>query len=310
MSENKEEQRYFRSFFDFKRLIRHLMILSAVAALLIIAVDQLIGLYVRDQIYTRIDEIPKRPYGVVLGTSKYLTNNTPNPFYQNRLQAAKALFDAQKINFLLLSGDNRTHQYNEPRMMARDLKKMGITEEVLFPDYAGFRTLDSIIRAKEVFKAEPMTIITQPFHCERALFIARYHNIDAICFAAGTSVDPNLAASMPSIAFSEVFGKGGDILVTICVFLFVLSTIIVVVFYGEKQAEFLFGTKFAKSWKYIYVVAIMGGLMSNLKALYDITDLFLALIISKYDRCDSLGAKSSCTDKRILQHSRKILFGR
>ena len=94
-----------------------------------------------------------------------------------------------------------------------------------------------------------------------------------------TSVDPNLAASMPSIAFSEVFGKGGDILVTICVFLFVLSTIIVVVFYGEKQAEFLFGTKFAKSWKYIYVVAIMGGLMSNLKALYDITDLFLALII-------------------------------
>ena len=184
MSENKEEQRYFRSFFDFKRLIRRLMILSAVAALLIIAVDQLIGLYVRDQIYTRIDEIPKRPYGVVLGTSKYLTNNTPNPFYQNRLQAAKVLFDAQKINFLLLSGDNRTHQYNEPRMMARDLKKIGITEEVLFPDYAGFRTLDSIIRAKEVFKAEPMTIITQPFHCERALFIARYHNIDAICFAA------------------------------------------------------------------------------------------------------------------------------
>ncbi len=94
-----------------------------------------------------------------------------------------------------------------------------------------------------------------------------------------TNIDPNLAASMPSVAFSEVFGKGGDILVTFCVFLFVLSTIIVVVFYGEKQAEFLFGTKFARAWKYVYVLAIMGGLMSNLKALYDITDVFLALII-------------------------------
>lgn len=94
-----------------------------------------------------------------------------------------------------------------------------------------------------------------------------------------TEVQPDKAASMPSLAFSNVFGQAGDALVTICVFMFVLSTIIVVVFYGEKQAEFLFGGNFAKYWKYVYVVAIAGGLAKDLKALYDITDVFLALII-------------------------------
>ncbi|HBO39052.1 MAG TPA: hypothetical protein DD638_10360 [Pasteurellaceae bacterium] len=174
----------FLSKLPLKRFARYFVIISFAFAGLIITLDQGIGFYVRKDIYTDITTVPYRPYGVLLGTSKYIAPNTPNLFYNNRLMAAKNLFDTQKISYLLLSGDNRTLYYNEPRTMARDLKKMGIDEKVLFPDYAGFRTLDSIIRAKEVFKAEPMTIITQRFHCERALFIAKYHHIDAICFTA------------------------------------------------------------------------------------------------------------------------------
>lgn len=68
--------------------------------------------------------------------------------------------------------------------MFKDLRKMGIAAEFMYMDFAGFRTLDSVIRAQQVFKAHSFTIITQKFHCERALFIAKYHNIDAICFAA------------------------------------------------------------------------------------------------------------------------------
>ena len=172
-----------------KRMFRCTMFLLACFIALLLLNDQIIGTYVRKNIYYQANKVPFRPYGVVLGTSKYVAPNTPNWFYNNRLAAAKTLYDAKKIDYLLLSGDNRTPYYNEPRTMARDLEKMGISKHVLFPDYAGFRTLDSIIRAKEVFKAEPMTIITQRFHCERALFIAQYHNIDAICFAA---VDPDI----------------------------------------------------------------------------------------------------------------------
>ncbi|SSZ29523.1 vancomycin high temperature exclusion protein [Aggregatibacter aphrophilus] len=120
----------------------------------------------------------------MLGTSKYFANNTLNLFYYNRLLAAQRLFEAKKVDYLLLSGDNRTLQYNEPRTMLKDLKKMGVPQEFIYLDFAGFRTLDSVIRADQVFKAHSLTIISQKFHCERALFIAKFHNIDAICFVA------------------------------------------------------------------------------------------------------------------------------
>ncbi|WP_439236011.1 SanA/YdcF family protein [Lonepinella koalarum] len=167
-----------------KRLIYLFVNLMLLAITFLILIDQYVGYKVRHDIYQKVEQTPYRPYAVVLGTAKYVTKNTPNQFYNYRLESTKALFDAEKIDYILLSGDNRTLQYNEPRTMRRDLIAMGIAPQYLFPDYAGFRTLDSIIRAKEIFHAEPMIIISQAFHCERALFIAQYHNINAICFAA------------------------------------------------------------------------------------------------------------------------------
>ncbi|ABR75086.1 hypothetical protein CBG46_07425 [Actinobacillus succinogenes] len=170
--------------FSLQRLIGILAIGATLFIVLLTAVDQMIAYYVKDAIYTDPSRLPYRPYGLLLGTAKYVAKGTPNVFYANRIQAADTLFKQGKIDYLLLSGDNRTLQYNEPRTMTRDLRKLGIADQFLFSDYAGFRTLDSIIRAKEVFRAEPMTIITQRFHCERALFIAKYHHIDALCFVA------------------------------------------------------------------------------------------------------------------------------
>ncbi|AET15852.1 protein SanA [Pasteurella multocida 36950] len=168
----------------YKRAIRYILVALSSFIVLLVLIDQAIGFYVRKNIYTDINKLPYRPYGVVLGTSKYFEKNTLNLFYHNRLLAAHEVFSARKIDYLLLSGDNRTNQYNEPRNMFKDLRKMGIAAEFMYMDFAGFRTLDSVIRAQQVFKAHSFTIITQKFHCERALFIAKYHNIDAICFAA------------------------------------------------------------------------------------------------------------------------------
>ena len=176
--------RSFFGKFPIKRVLLWLVACVFMLTSIIFVIDRGIAYYVKSDVYSDINTIPYRPYGLILGTSKYTIKGTPNQFYQQRMLAANSLFNAQKIDYLLLSGDNRTLQYNEPRTMRRDLRKMGISEQFLFPDYAGFRTLDSIIRAKEVFQAEPMTIVTQRFHCERALFIAKYHHINAICFAA------------------------------------------------------------------------------------------------------------------------------
>ncbi|AZI14100.1 SanA/YdcF family protein [Avibacterium paragallinarum] len=167
-----------------KKIFKYGLLTLLFLSSILIILDQGIALYVHKHIYTDITKLPHRPYGLLLGTSKYRTKNTPNLFYSYRLLAADTLFKQKKIDYILLSGDNRTIEYNEPRMMLKDLKKMGISEKFMYMDYAGFRTLDSVIRASRVFKANSLTIITQRFHCERALFIARYYDIDAICFAA------------------------------------------------------------------------------------------------------------------------------
>ncbi len=85
---------------------------------------------------------------------------------------------------MLVSGDNSTIHYDEPNMFKEDLIKMGIPSEKIFLDYAGFRTLDSVVRAKEVFQEDDFIIISQPFHNERALFIADQKDIKAIAFNA------------------------------------------------------------------------------------------------------------------------------
>lgn len=84
----------------------------------------------------------------------------------------------------MLSGDNRTSHYNEPRNMFYDLHRLGVNRAFMYLDFAGFRTLDSVIRAKTIFHANSMTIVSQRFHCERALFIAQYYDIDAICYVS------------------------------------------------------------------------------------------------------------------------------
>ena len=135
-------------------------------------------------IYKRLNEVPFVRVGLVLGTSRYTSSGKSNPFFYNRIQAAKALFYSGKIHYLLLSGDNRYFSYNEPREMRKELLRMGIPDSVIVMDFAGFRTLDSVVRGKKVFKLNRFIIISQEFHVRRAVYIARHHDIDAIAYVA------------------------------------------------------------------------------------------------------------------------------
>jgi SanA protein len=120
------------------------------------------------------------------------------------MEAALELYQQGKINVFLLSGDNAHRSYNEPWTMKRDLLKSGIPDSDIVLDYAGFRTLDSVVRAKKVFEADHFVIITQKFHCERALFIAQSNNIDAICLAVP---EPRGLAGF-KIRLREVLARG------------------------------------------------------------------------------------------------------
>ena len=134
--------------------------------------------------YTDINKIPAQKVGMVLGTSKYTRSSRTNLFYQYRVDAAVNLFKAGKIEYILISGDNGTKEYNEPQTFKEDLMARGIPENKIILDYAGFRTYDSVIRAKEVFGLSKMIIISQEFHNQRALYIARRSGLTAYAFAA------------------------------------------------------------------------------------------------------------------------------
>lgn len=142
------------------------------------------GNFAEKYIYTDINQVPKNKVGLVLGTAQNLPNGKFNSYFYYRMEAVTALYEAGKIENIIVSGDNSTMSYNEPEAMRRELVKRGIPDEAIISDYAGFRTLDSIIRCKEIFGQQQFTVISQNFHNERAIYIARQLGIEAIGYNA------------------------------------------------------------------------------------------------------------------------------
>lgn len=162
-------------------------IVSALLVFLLITIaicNIIISKTTEDKTYSDISSIPNKRVGLVLGTSNRLTNGSANPYYTNRINATIALYKAGKIKFILVSGDNGSIYYNEPNTIKKDLINAGVPEEVIFLDYAGFRTLDSMVRAKYIFGLDEVTVISQKFHNERAIYIAQIKGLNAIGFNA------------------------------------------------------------------------------------------------------------------------------
>jgi SanA protein len=178
--------RLFTRFFSFIR--SKFLVLGITALWLFFSAlflsDYLVKKASETYLYNELSAVSKHRVGVMLGTSKYLQNNTINLYYKYRIDAAVKLFEAGKIEFILVSGDNRFKNYNEPKQMQKDLIARGVPKERIFLDYAGFRTLDSMVRANKVFQLTEFIVISQKFHNERAVYIARKKGINAIAFNA------------------------------------------------------------------------------------------------------------------------------
>jgi SanA protein len=170
-----------------KRIVRHRWRIAAALALLIVLVtvvsNLLITISTRPSIYADPAALPFNDVGLVLGSGRPGNPLYPNPHFKVRTEAAAYLFRIGKVKHLLLSGDNSRAGYNEPADMKAALLKLGVPETALTLDYAGFRTLDSVARAREVFGLRTLTIITDDFHAGRAVFLARHFDIDAVAFS-------------------------------------------------------------------------------------------------------------------------------
>lgn len=156
-----------------------------------------------ERVFSDQSKLPDHRVALVLGTSHRKTGGGPNPYFQKRIETAASLFKMGKVDHFILSGDNRTIFYNEPWEMRKALIKQGVPETAITLDYAGLRTLDSVVRSKKIFGQDKITIITQPFHSYRALFISNYYNIDAVAMVAE---EPSLDISL-KVRIREYFAR-------------------------------------------------------------------------------------------------------
>ncbi len=167
-----------------KKCIKILGFLATFFLLFLLLCDFIIDSASDGKTFDTLKDVPKNRVGMVLGTSNKLVGGRPNPYYENRIKATIALFISGKIDFVLVSGDNGTVYYNEPMTIKKDLVKGGIPPERIFLDYAGFRTLDSMVRAKEIFGLDSVTVISQKFHNERAVYLAEKKGLVAVGYNA------------------------------------------------------------------------------------------------------------------------------
>jgi SanA protein len=148
------------------------------------------------RLYADVAGIPAREVGLVLGNSQVLPNGEPNLFFAYRIEAAAALYQAGKVRYLLASGTTGPG-YDEAALMRAALMQRGVPAKAIYCDRAGVTTLDSVVRAQTVFGLDGLlTIVSQGFHNQRAVYLASRHGIDAIGFNARDVPDPHASPAL------------------------------------------------------------------------------------------------------------------
>ncbi len=166
-----------------KVIIVGIVIIITMVIMLIIANGVIVSKS-KNYLYDTIEALPENKVGLLLGTSKHNQNGNINAYYKYRIDAVIDLYKSGKIHVIIVSGDNSRKSYSEPDEMKQDLIKRGIPAEKIYLDYAGFRTLDSVVRIKKIFGQEKFTVISQRFHNERAIYIAQEHGLEAVGYDA------------------------------------------------------------------------------------------------------------------------------
>jgi SanA protein len=167
-----------------KRIVRLLLLVVVFVLVFIFLCNKVIIGNAKGKLYNDTQSIPFNKVGLLLGTSREGRYGGTNYYYAYRIEAAVKLLKDHKISYLVISGDNSRKDYNEPASMRQDLINAGIDSTIIYLDYAGFRTFDSVVRLKEIFGQDSVTIISQKFHNERAIYTASKQGIAAIGFNA------------------------------------------------------------------------------------------------------------------------------
>ncbi len=163
----------------FKKLLKTIIWVGFLSALFPVLIWLLFKVIYVEKIIAVNDATVEYPVAIVFGAG-LRWDGSPSPVLRDRVQAAVELYNNGKVEKLLLSGDNRFDDYNEPGAMQEYALEQGVSPEDLVLDYAGRRTYDTCYRANEIFKVEIAYLVTQNFHLPRALFLCNNFGIEAL----------------------------------------------------------------------------------------------------------------------------------
>jgi SanA protein len=167
-----------------KRFFKHVAIALPPAFLAVVLHANLTAVWAsRGRIFSEVSALPASKVGLVFGTTDRI-GGRENLYFRYRIDAATEAFHAGKVETLIVSGDNRSRYYNEPQKMRKALIARGIPPERIVRDFAGLRTLDSVVRSKEIFGADTVLFISQRFQIERAIYLAKAHGLKAYGYEA------------------------------------------------------------------------------------------------------------------------------
>ena len=157
---------------------RHLLSLAVLSLLIVLLPRLITGIYTAQRIY-REPEAPARRADIIFGAG-LRRDGTPTAMLRDRVLTGAELYFSGKVEKLLMSGDNRFADYNEPESMRQFALSLGIPDEAIVLDYAGRRTYDTCYRAKAIFGAESALLVTQGFHVPRAVFLCNMLGMDTL----------------------------------------------------------------------------------------------------------------------------------
>ncbi len=166
----------------FKRLMKFLLRLALTLGLLglfgLLLPRFILLLYAKPRTFT-VATVPLRRVAIVFGAGLW-RDGSPTPVLEDRVRTAANLYFAGKVEKLLMTGDNRFVEYNEPESMRQFAVRLGVPDEDIVLDYAGRRTYDSCYRARDIFRVNSVILVTQDFHLPRALYLCNMLGVDAV----------------------------------------------------------------------------------------------------------------------------------
>lgn len=159
-------------------MINILIAVPVIVALVMVLPRTITGLFAWSRTYD-VPDVPIRRAAVVFGAG-LTRDGSPTAILRDRVQQAANLYFAKKVEKLLMSGDNRFVDYNEPEAMHQYALSLGVPEEDIVLDYAGRSTYETCYRAKAIFGLKQVTLVTQKFHLPRAIFLCNMLGLDAV----------------------------------------------------------------------------------------------------------------------------------